>query len=212
MGFTIGPIQTTCRRRPRGDRNESASICSPTRKSGSAESVPGRGFAGAVRSLCLYRGLSRPESATLTKVWEEAEVEACGNEERGLTRCRGGSQGTWEMHSSRCQSPHQRRNARGPSRSHWYPHFRSRRTQEPSPARWAPPSEISRYRFIGRFNGLSPPSRATDMIEWWKNSTGKAARSPTNGRTKKTGERSATKRTPTYRVESNCCHRAISLE
>lgn len=27
--------------------------------------------------------------------------------ERGLTRCRGGSQGTWEMHSSRCQSPHQ---------------------------------------------------------------------------------------------------------
>lgn len=45
---------------------------------------------------------------------------------------------------------------------------------EPSPAYRVPPSEISRYRFIGRFNGLSPPSRATRMIEWWKNSTGKA--------------------------------------
>jgi len=48
-------------------------------------------------------------------VWEKVEVEgACKSEERGLTRCRGGSQGTWEMHSSRCQSPHQAAQARAP--------------------------------------------------------------------------------------------------
>lgn len=45
---------------------------------------------------------------------------------------------------------------------------------EPSPPTVAPPTEISRYPLIGRFDGLSPPSRATGMIEWWKNSTGKA--------------------------------------
>ena len=45
---------------------------------------------------------------------------------------------------------------------------------EPSPPTVAPPTEIPRYPSIGRFGGLSPPSRATGMIEWWKNSTGKA--------------------------------------
>ncbi|KOC60021.1 hypothetical protein WH47_08483 [Habropoda laboriosa] len=75
------------------------------------------------------------------------------------------------MHSSRCQSPHSAAASVGPVG----PHYGARTGYgEPSPVRWAPPSKISRYRFIGRFNGLSPPSRATRMIEWWKNSTGKA--------------------------------------
>ena len=205
------------------------SICSPTReKADQLESVPGRGSAAAgdlfvsiwSLSLSLSRSLSRLGRATPTKVWEEAEVEegACKSEERGLTRCRGGSQGTWEMHSSRCQSPHQPAASVGPVRGPSGPHYGARhgtRRAIASRAR-APPSEISRYRFIGRFNGLSPPSRATGMIEWWKNSSGKGA--PLGGSRgrrsatprKKTSERSATKRMPTYRLESDCSHRATS--
>lgn len=77
------------------------------------------------------------------------------------------------------------------------PHYRPAGPREPSPAYRAPPSEISRYRFIGRFNGLSPPSRATGMIEWWKNSTGKARRFGKERADErgKTSERSATKKT-----------------
>lgn len=51
-------------------------------------------------------------------MWKKVEVEgACKSEERGLTRCRGGSQGTWEMHSSRCQFPHQAAHS-GPTGPH----------------------------------------------------------------------------------------------
>lgn len=98
---------------------------------------------------------------------------ACKSEERGPRRCRRGSQGTWEMHSSRCQSPHHRAH-RWSCRAPTGPTAATDGPREPSPASWAPPSAFPRYHFIGRFDGLSPPSRATAMIEWWKNSTGKA--------------------------------------
>lgn len=94
------------------ERSRRVSICSPTRKSGS----PGIGFLEEDPrerwSLCLYIEAFLPRPAG--EQWRR-----CGRrrrrrrraegarKERGLTRCRGGSQGTWEMHSSRCQSPHQ---------------------------------------------------------------------------------------------------------
>ncbi|KZC12379.1 hypothetical protein WN55_04084 [Dufourea novaeangliae] len=55
------------------------------------------------------------------------------------------------MHSSRCQSPHYGTAVLGSCRGLDGPHH------------VAPPS---------------PPSRATGMIEWWKNSTGKAGAGP----------------------------------
>lgn len=111
---SFGPVAFVVEQRPKRVRVVCQSA-RPREKADQLESVPGRGSAAAVISLSLSRPLSRPERVTLTKVWEEAEVEgACKNEERGLTRCRGGSQGTWEMHSSRCQSPHQPAASVGP--------------------------------------------------------------------------------------------------
>lgn len=107
-------------------------------------------------------------------VWEKVEVEgACKSEERGLTRCRGGSQGTWEMHSSRCQSPHQaaRSGPTGPHHEVAGPESH-RRDSGRRPSRSCGIASLDNPTRTGR----SPPSRVTGMIEWWKNSSGTAKR------------------------------------
>lgn len=147
------------------------------------------------------------------------EVEgACKSEERGLTRCRGGSQGTWEMHSSRCQSPHQAASL-GPRRAP----PRSRRAGEPSPGFRAPPIEISRYRFIGQSHPdgtiASLTSHLNDRVVEKFLGNGRRRIDGTTKRRrkrmmkrKKTRERLATKATPTSLacgdfVPAPCDHR-----
>lgn len=144
---------------------------------------------------------------TLTKVWEEAEVEgACKNEERGLTRCRGGSQGTWEMHSSRCQSPHHRRHPGS-----------CRAPTDPTTGPLDP-------RAIASVSGTAQRDLAVShhwTIQWTIASFashrddrvvekfhGKGRWIGKKERTKKTSERSATKRTPTLPLGIQCSHRA----
>lgn len=126
---------------------------------------------------------------------------ACKSEERGLTRCRGGSQGTWEMHSSRCQSPHQapRSGPTGPHHEVAGPESH-RRDSGRRPSRSCGIASLDNPMRTGR----SPPSRVTRMIEWWKNSSGTAKRIDDDEerkkramKRKKTRERLATKATPT---------------
>ncbi|KAL0126960.1 hypothetical protein PUN28_005354 [Cardiocondyla obscurior] len=99
--------------------------------------------------------------------------EACKSEERGLTRCRGGSQGTWEMHSSRCQSPHQGLRLGAPPG----PHHEVRRTLKShcrdSGRRPSRSCGIASLDNPVRTGPIASLAKSPGMIEWWKNSSAK---------------------------------------
>lgn len=134
---------------------------------------------------------------------------ACKSEERGLTRCRGGSQGTWEMHSSRCQSPHQaaRSGPTGPHHEVAGPKSH-RRDSGRRPSRSCSIASLDNPMRTGR----SPPSRVTGMIEWWKNSSGTAKRiDDDEERKKRTMKRKKTRERLQQRRRRRAWHAATSL-